>query len=432
MSPPPDRSLLGAIGARGVSSVIDDVVDDAAAIKALIGLAVAAEELVEKGDDPKELGPALGRLGQSQGFASVALWIHLGDPPGRYRAYARWRAADIAVPDVVDLGAWGMGHLHDSLIRGQVTELWHGHDPVADRLLDMHGDEALLLVPIAGSDQFWGAAMFAAPAGHTEPWSNVAHSCLRTIAAIVGGTVRRHEEQARVERLRRIIEESRHQQELATLAVGVAHDISNLVTLMRGRLDVARMREQIGPDVIGHLDPTLDATAALARQLYAFAGLEERAKVPVDLLRLWRRGLAVLESSRPPGLSIQVRVPGDLPPVRGDVTQVGQALGNLVLNAFEAMEGDSGTLILGAEPEHRGRPGVRVWVQDDGPGVPESMRSRLFEPLASTRGARRGVGLAAARGIVEAHGGELWLDREYTEGARFLVWLPAWLDASDA
>ena len=307
-------------------------------------------------------------------------------------------------------------------------EAWRGMNARLDTLLEMHGDEGILLVPIEGSGGFWGAAMFAVPLGHTEPWSKVARSCLRTFGAIAGGMVRRAEEAARAERMRRALEEARHQQELATLAVGVAHDISNLVTLIRGKLDLARAKGLVDGAFVTELDPSLDATTALTRQLYAFAGLEERTPVPVDLLRLWKRGLAVLESNRPPGLNIQVQLDGDLPPVRGDVTQLGQALGNLVLNAFEALQHTGGVVILGAEREDRVREGVRVWVQDDGAGVPEELRDKLFEPLVSTRGIRRGVGLAAARSIVENHGGELWLDRDYADGARFVAWLPAWVD----
>ena len=66
----------------------------------------------------------------------------------------------------------------------------------------------------------------------------------------------------------------------------------------------------------------------------------------------------------------------------------------------------------------------RLSVQDEGEGVAPDVRRRLFEPFVSTKAKGLGVGLALARGLVRAHGGELWFDDQVEEGARFVLEWP--------
>jgi len=70
--------------------------------------------------------------------------------------------------------------------------------------------------------------------------------------------------------------------------------------------------------------------------------------------------------------------------------------------------------------------GVRIEVEDDGPGVDPRVRDRLFEPFVTTKevGEGTGLGLAVCRGLVESAGGEIAHDAGYTAGARFVVMLP--------
>jgi signal transduction histidine kinase len=101
-----------------------------------------------------------------------------------------------------------------------------------------------------------------------------------------------------------------------------------------------------------------------------------------------------------------------------------QVLLNLALNAGDAMEKTKDgklrmrTRVSGKE--------VRIEVEDTGPGVPRSVREKLFLPFVTTKevGQGTGLGLAVCRGIVEAAKGRIDLDAEYTDGARFVVVLP--------
>jgi two-component system, cell cycle sensor histidine kinase and response regulator CckA len=108
---------------------------------------------------------------------------------------------------------------------------------------------------------------------------------------------------------------------------------------------------------------------------------------------------------------------------------------NLILNALDAMEGTRGTLTLRTEALRLQAPlndvyglspgsYVRVTVSDTGGGIHPDARERLFEPFFSTKGAGRGMGLAAAAGIVRAHRGWLGVDDTSPRGTSFVILLP--------
>jgi C4-dicarboxylate-specific signal transduction histidine kinase len=100
---------------------------------------------------------------------------------------------------------------------------------------------------------------------------------------------------------------------------------------------------------------------------------------------------------------------------------------NVVLNAGAAV---SSTDRTGGYVKVRARQtptGVRIEVEDDGPGVAASLRGRLFEPFATTKevGKGTGLGLAVCRGLVESVGGKIGLDESHTGGAQFYIVLPS-------
>ncbi len=121
-------------------------------------------------------------------------------------------------------------------------------------------------------------------------------------------------------------------------------------------------------------------------------------------------------------VELAVDVFPELPEVALSREQLTQVLLNLVLNAADAV-GPGGHVALRARPEGKG---VMVEVEDDGPGVSETIRDRLFEPFVTTKdvGKGTGLGLAVCRGLVEAAGGTINLDPRTEKGARFVIELP--------
>lgn len=116
---------------------------------------------------------------------------------------------------------------------------------------------------------------------------------------------------------------------------------------------------------------------------------------------------------------------GDLPEARGDTTAVGQVFSNLLGNALKYLQpGRPGEIEIGGAAEPTG---LRYWVRDNGAGIPDSVRPRLFQVFQRFHpelAPGDGIGLAAIKRIVERHGGRIWADSRFGHGSTFQFTLP--------
>ncbi len=121
----------------------------------------------------------------------------------------------------------------------------------------------------------------------------------------------------------------------------------------------------------------------------------------------------------------------DLPLVMGDKNRLEQVFINLLMNSGEAMEG-MGRLIVSTSLHPDGNL-VRLAFQDNGPGIPENLRTRLFDPFFTTKGVGKGVGLglSISYGIIEKHLGRIFIERTGPEGTTFVVELPVYRDSRE-
>jgi two-component system, LuxR family, sensor kinase FixL len=113
-----------------------------------------------------------------------------------------------------------------------------------------------------------------------------------------------------------------------------------------------------------------------------------------------------------------------LSPVLGDRVQLQQVLINLLLNAFDALDDnqqENHLVTVSARPVNAT---VEVAVSDNGPGIAADKLLQVFEPFFSSKPSGLGMGLAISRGIIEAHGGQLWVKNNETGGATFTFSLP--------
>jgi signal transduction histidine kinase len=124
-------------------------------------------------------------------------------------------------------------------------------------------------------------------------------------------------------------------------------------------------------------------------------------------------------------VSLRLEFAGGLPRVRGDRVQLQQVVLNLVLNGLDAMrESSTGDRTLVIRTVREGPAVVAVAVQDAGIGIDETLGSRMFQPLYTTKAEGLGMGLAIARTIVDAHGGRLEATNNVDGGATFRFTLP--------
>ena len=149
-----------------------------------------------------------------------------------------------------------------------------------------------------------------------------------------------------------------------------------------------------------------------------YARSPEAELQPLDLNQLIRDVLGLYESSRP---ALQLDLAADLPHVAGDAAKLRQVIHNLLQNAEQAVAEVAVPRIL--LRTDAARDGVRLTIQDNGPGFPEALMSRVFEPYVTTKAKGTGLGLAIVRKIVEEHNGSIAIIN-LPSGASVAVTLP--------
>lgn len=213
---------------------------------------------------------------------------------------------------------------------------------------------------------------------------------------------------------------------LATIgqfAAAIGHELRNPLSVADSSLSLIEARvEQLGYDdavlqkhhgrvrqQIRHCHSTLETLLELARE-------NPPKRVTGPLRPAIEASLETL--AIPEGVHVDLTVDPALC-VDADPLQLRDVFANVIHNALEAVASGGRVEIRAARSEQ----GVDVWVEDDGPGVPEAIRHRLFDLWFSTRGTGTGLGLALARKIVELHSGSLTLEPS-GRGASFRIWLP--------
>ena len=138
-----------------------------------------------------------------------------------------------------------------------------------------------------------------------------------------------------------------------------------------------------------------------------------------NLSQVIEEAIALTRSSvRDTGLTIDMQIDPAGIQVEIDKVQVQQVLFNLLRNAIEAMQnGPRRELVVATNRVQEGM--VQISVADTGPGLPDEVRKRLFQPFVTTKASGMGVGLSVCRAIVESHGGRMWADDNPSGGTVF-------------
>ncbi len=230
---------------------------------------------------------------------------------------------------------------------------------------------------------------------------------------------------------------------LGVLAGGVAHDFNNLLMGVLGNAELARA--DIGradPDTLDrHLQGIIGAAlqaAGLTAQLLTYAGKGPRTTETLSLVDVIRQATDLIQTAVETRARVTFDLDPDTPAVVGDRSQLTQILVNLATNASEACSGSPASIAIrtGAlttvspPPSDLGRrlaPGDYAFIDviDNGVGMDDATKDQIFDPFFTTKLTGRGLGLAAVRGIVLAHGGGMTVKSTHGKGTTFRVLLPA-------
>ncbi|MCC6679058.1 MAG: FHA domain-containing protein [Phycisphaerales bacterium] len=222
----------------------------------------------------------------------------------------------------------------------------------------------------------------------------------------------------------------------------LSHSIKNIVQGLRGGADVVEMGLRkddlkIAKGGWSILKRNLDRIMSLALNMLAYS---RQRRVELDLVRLGpllEECAQLLEGQcQAKGAALILDVDPEMPPIPIDAGLIHQALMNLMTNAVEAVDQDTGAVTVRAlyhshsrRGSDRAGPWVEITVTDNGPGIPEANLARIFEPFNTTKGLRgTGLGLAVAKRVVEEHGGDITAETgapPQSRGATFRIILPA-------
>jgi PAS domain S-box-containing protein len=242
----------------------------------------------------------------------------------------------------------------------------------------------------------------------------------------------RKEAEARRAQLEVQLRQSQKREAIGTLASGIAHDFNNVLTAIMGHAQLLR-DEGEGPTQARAAEILQAGGRArdVVRQLLTFARSTGQEHRPVRLPQVIGEALQLLRASLPASVQLEAAIDSGTAMVLADQGQMHQVVINLVANAAAALQGRTGTVgvYLGNLPGGEGdAPGaVRLRVTDDGVGMTPEVLERIFEPFFTTRplGEGTGLGLAVVQGIVQDHGGQIFVRSVPGKGTTFDVELPA-------
>jgi len=219
---------------------------------------------------------------------------------------------------------------------------------------------------------------------------------------------------------------------LGEMAAAIAHEVKNplagievMAGLLRRKIPDAPDAQAVLTDIIGEAK----MANAIVQEVLDFVR-PIRLQVEHTAVETAVQGAIHLAGTKAErgSIKVDVKLPAGLPQIQADQHQLTQVFTNLLINAYEAMDG-TGRVRISAHPLRiedggDGREAVRVEFRDDGPGMPTEVADRIFNPFFTTKAQGSGLGLAIVRKIVDAHDGRIDLETAPGAGTTIRVTLP--------
>jgi two-component system sensor histidine kinase HydH len=215
---------------------------------------------------------------------------------------------------------------------------------------------------------------------------------------------------------------------IGELAAGVAHEIRNPLSSIRGFAQFLRHSLKDKPQEKEYAETMVtevDRINRVVTDLLTFARPMTVEISPTDITELIEHSIRLVEADAlARDVKIQMNI-SDLTRLPLDANQITQALLNLLLNALQALP-PKGNIEIGAELDASDSR-LHLWVKDDGPGIPNNQLEKIFEPFYTTHQKGTGLGLAIVHKIAENHNGEIRVNsppKGMTRGCCFSIIIP--------
>jgi two-component system sensor histidine kinase HydH len=229
-----------------------------------------------------------------------------------------------------------------------------------------------------------------------------------------------------VQELKREVERNQRLASLGRLAAGIAHEIRNPLSSIKGFATYFKERYREIPEDLKTAEIMIQEVERLNRvisQLLEFARPVTIQKRPTSIQSIIKHSLRMIERDAE---ERAVRVMTELSDAVGEVSvdpdRLNQVFLNLYLNALEAME-DGGTLSVALLQGEASR-GIKIVVSDTGMGIPKEDLEHIFDPYFTTKQSGTGLGLAIVHKVIESHKGEIRVESEPGRGTQVEITLP--------
>ncbi len=261
-------------------------------------------------------------------------------------------------------------------------------------------------------------------AGKTVPLEVIA-TTLKEEGGRSQGSVVLFRDLTEIRQLKAEIARSQRLASIGSLAAGVAHEIRNPLSSIKGFATYFKGKLRGDPEDSRTADIMIQEVERLnrvIRQLLDLSRPMEIQKKTTHLEPLIEHTVRLVDvHARKKGIAVKTELSTEAPAVFADPDRIKQVLLNLCLNAIEAMQtGGSLTLSLGRYSDKM----ARMDISDTGAGIPGDDLENIFDPYYTTKSSGTGLGLAIVHRIVEAHGGEIRVRSEAGRGTTFIILLP--------
>jgi signal transduction histidine kinase len=216
---------------------------------------------------------------------------------------------------------------------------------------------------------------------------------------------------------------------LGEISSGVAHELSQPLMVMRGRLQqvIALTQDQRLQTRLARVEEQTHKMERIVTHMRSFARQTRNEHQSLSLAQVVDEALLLLgEQVRGRGIELTVALPPGLPAVLGDAGQLEQVVINLLSNARDALAGRSSPRITITAESSPGERQILLAVSDNGAGIPDELRGQIFDAFFTTKpdGQGTGLGLSISRNIVTRHGGRLECESTPGLGTTFRLVLP--------
>ncbi|TKB25610.1 PAS domain S-box protein [Desulfopila sp. IMCC35006] len=288
-----------------------------------------------------------------------------------------------------------------------------------------------------------GKAMLGQIVSCEEIYTSVTGRKKRHLRGIFSPVVPGHPRSGVIATIEDITEQKKHEKEqqkieklesLGVLAGGIAHDFNNILTGIMANISFAKVLLEPEHKISTHLAEAEKASrraGELARQLLTFARGGEPQKKIISAHDIIPEAVSLM--LRGSNVRAFVDIADNIDAVKADEGQISQVLNNIIINSSQAMPGGGALNIIAKNKfiddsnSYNLTPGtyIKITIRDEGCGISQENRGKIFDPYFTTKPKGTGLGLASAYSIIARHNGHIAVDSVLDKGTSFTIYLPS-------